>query len=129
MKRRIILTPVGYVNNPVRERHTERPESFESVINIFREFAAAMEGLSPGCEIWVIGHLDRADTAVLKAANQRSESHIERGVFSISSPDRPCPVSLSRARILSIDGLRIKLRGLDLLDKTPVLDIKEVRRR
>jgi len=48
------------------------------------------------------------------------------GVFSTRSPDRPNPIGLHRVRILAIDGLRVLVRPLEALDKTPILDVKPV---
>ena len=127
MKRKFTLNSLGYVNNPVKERHKEPPQNFDSEIVIFPEYAEAMSGLEKGKRIWVIGYLDRSDTRVLQARNQRGGDDTLKGVFSISSPDRPCPVSLSKAEIISVKGQTINVKGLDLLDKTPVFDIKTIK--
>jgi tRNA-Thr(GGU) m(6)t(6)A37 methyltransferase TsaA len=49
---------------------------------------------------------------------------VKRGLFATRSPDRPNPLGLSAVRVLAVVGTRIRVRGLDLLDGTPVLDIK-----
>jgi tRNA (Thr-GGU) A37 N-methylase len=46
------------------------------------------------------------------------------GVFSTRSPDRPNPIGLHTVQIVEIDGTRIRVRNLEALDRTPVLDIK-----
>jgi tRNA (Thr-GGU) A37 N-methylase len=48
------------------------------------------------------------------------------GVFSTRSPDRPNPVGLHRVTILSVDGLRMRVRDLEALDGTPIVDVKPV---
>jgi tRNA (Thr-GGU) A37 N-methylase len=48
------------------------------------------------------------------------------GVFSTRSPDRPNPLGLHRVRVLSVDGLRVRVRNLEALDGTPVVDVKPV---
>jgi tRNA (Thr-GGU) A37 N-methylase len=48
------------------------------------------------------------------------------GVFSTRSPDRPNPIGLHRAQVIAVNGLRILVRPLEALDKTPVLDVKPV---
>ncbi len=48
----------------------------------------------------------------------------ERGVFATRSPDRPNPIGLHRVTVLAIDGLRMRVRHLEALDGTPVLDVK-----
>ena len=47
-----------------------------------------------------------------------------KGVFSICSPRRPNPIGLSVVTVLAVEGGRLKVRGLDMLDGTPILDIK-----
>ena len=52
----------------------------------------------------------------------------ERGVFGTRSPDRPNPIGLHRVTVLAIDGLRVRVRDLEALDGTPVVDVKPVLR-
>ncbi|MBA2480013.1 MAG: tRNA (N6-threonylcarbamoyladenosine(37)-N6)-methyltransferase TrmO [Planctomycetes bacterium] len=49
---------------------------------------------------------------------------VKRGVFATRSPDRPNPIGLSAVRVLAVVGTKVRIRGLDLLDGTPVLDLK-----
>ena len=53
----------------------------------------------------------------------------EVGVFASRSPFRPNPIGLQRVELMAIDGNRVRVRGLDALDGTPVLDIKPALRR
>jgi tRNA (Thr-GGU) A37 N-methylase len=48
----------------------------------------------------------------------------ERGVFNTRSPDRPNPVGLHRVRVVSIDGLRLRVRDLEAVNGTPIIDVK-----
>jgi len=48
----------------------------------------------------------------------------ETGVFSTRSPDRPNPIGLHRVTVLDVDGTRLRVRGLEALDGTPVIDLK-----
>jgi len=50
----------------------------------------------------------------------------KQGVFSTRSPDRPNPIGLHRAQIASIEGTKIRVRNLEALDGTPILDVKPV---
>ena len=50
----------------------------------------------------------------------------EQGVFNTRSPDRPNPIGLHRVTVLEIDGLRLRVSGLEALDGTPVVDVKPV---
>ena len=51
-------------------------------------------------------------------------ARVRRGLFATRSPDRPNPIGLSAVQLVRVDGLRLHVRGVDLLDGTPILDIK-----
>ena len=51
-----------------------------------------------------------------------------QGVFGTRSPDRPNPIGLHRVTVLEIDGLRLRVRDLEALDGTPIVDVKPVLR-
>ena len=65
---------------------------------------------------------DRADRTVLRST--RHLNTVENDVFATRSPNRPNPISLSLVDVIDITGGRIRVRGLEALDGTPVLDIK-----
>jgi tRNA (Thr-GGU) A37 N-methylase len=75
-------------------------------------------------KIIVISWMDRADRGRLKVHPQGQEELTERGVFSTRSPHRPNPVSLHTVTLLSIEGNVLRVRGMDAIDGTPVVDIK-----
>ncbi|MGH3671972.1 MAG: TrmO family methyltransferase domain-containing protein [Pseudonocardiaceae bacterium] len=58
-----------------------------------------------------------------------SASSCQQGVFSTRSPDRPNPLGLHRVTIVSIEGIRFRVRNLEVLDGTPIVDVKPVRNR
>jgi tRNA-Thr(GGU) m(6)t(6)A37 methyltransferase TsaA len=96
-----------------------------AVVEILPEYRTALSGLSKCSHIWVLCWFDRADRSVLRARPRKISGALpERGVFATRSPDRPNPVALTCARIVSTNGLKIKLAGLDAIDGTPVVDIK-----
>jgi tRNA (Thr-GGU) A37 N-methylase len=53
-------------------------------------------------------------------------ANAEQGVFSTRSPDRPNPIGLHRVGILAVEGLRVRVRDLEALDGTPVVDVEPV---
>ncbi len=53
----------------------------------------------------------------------------EQGVFNTRSPDRPNPVGLHRVTVMSVDGLRLRVRNLEALHGTPIIDVKPPLRR
>jgi tRNA-Thr(GGU) m(6)t(6)A37 methyltransferase TsaA len=92
------------------------------------DYAAGLRGLMPGQYVIVLTWLDRANRAVLSVHPQGDPSKAERGVFATRSPNRPNPIGLHRVPIVAIDGNRIRVRGLDAVTGTPILDIKPVLR-
>ena len=79
---------------------------------------------SQGRKIIVICWMHRADRDRLKVHPRDQEDRPERGVFSTRSPHRPNPVSLHTVTLLSIEGNVLRVRGMDAIDGTPVVDIK-----
>jgi len=109
----------------------------ESRIEIFPEFLDALDGLTGFSHIFVLSFLHRLrpdQVGVLKVKPRRLVSKgfkLEElplvGVFAIDSPTRPNPIGLSLVKLLRIDGRELFVSGLDLFDRTPILDIKPYR--
>ncbi|MGZ8430285.1 MAG: tRNA (N6-threonylcarbamoyladenosine(37)-N6)-methyltransferase TrmO [Candidatus Deferrimicrobiaceae bacterium] len=75
-------------------------------------------------KIVVICWMHLSDRGRLKVHPRGQEERPERGVFSTRSPNRPNPVSLHTVTLLSIEGNVLRVRGMDAIDGTPVVDIK-----
>ena len=75
-------------------------------------------------KIIVICWMHGADRGRLRVHPRDQEELPERGVFSTRSPHRPNPVSLHTVTLLSIEGNVLRVRGMDAVDGTPVIDIK-----
>ena len=87
-------------------------------------FAEALDGIETGDEIVLLTWLDRASRDVLRVHPRDDMTRPEQGVFSTRSADRPNPIGLHRVTVLSIDGPRMRVSGLEALDGTPVVDVK-----
>jgi tRNA-Thr(GGU) m(6)t(6)A37 methyltransferase TsaA len=98
----------------------------ESTIVFEPAFAPALTHLFPGTDVLVLTWLDRADRDVLRVHPRGNPDNEEEGVFSTRSPDRPNPIGLHRVSIVERDGLRMRVRNLEALDGTPVVDVKPV---
>jgi tRNA-Thr(GGU) m(6)t(6)A37 methyltransferase TsaA len=72
----------------------------------------------------VLTWLDRAHRDVQAVRPRGDRDRPETGVFSTRSPDRPNPIGLHRVTVLEVDGTRLRVRGLEALDGTPVVDLK-----
>ena len=72
--------------------------------------------------------LDRAARDVLRVRPRSDAARPETGVFATRSPDRPNPIGLHRVTVLEVDGTRLRVRDLEAIDGTPILDVKPVLR-
>ena len=70
--------------------------------------------------------LDRADRGVLRVHPRDDPANPERGVFSTRSADRPNPIGLHVVEVVEIDRTRLRVRDLEAVDGTPLLDLKPV---
>lgn len=90
---------------------------------------ALLEGLRnlrPGDEMILLTWLDRARRDVLNSHPRGDTTRPQEGVFSTRSPHRPNPIGLHRVQIIAIDGRRIRVRRLEAVNGTPILDIKPI---
>jgi tRNA-Thr(GGU) m(6)t(6)A37 methyltransferase TsaA len=90
------------------------------------EVLEGVRSLRPGDEVVVLTWLDRARRDILSVHPRGDESRPVEGVFSTRSPDRPNPIGLHRVEITAVDGGRVRVRHLEVLDGTPILDVKPV---
>jgi tRNA-Thr(GGU) m(6)t(6)A37 methyltransferase TsaA len=90
------------------------------------EVLEGLRSLQPGDEVLVLTWLDRTRRDVLSVHPRGDPSRAEEGVFSTRSPHRPNPIGLYRVEITAIDGPRVRVRHLEALDGTPILDLKPV---
>lgn len=88
--------------------------------------APGLDGVEIGDELFVLTWLHRSRRDVLRTRPRGDRANPERGVFSTRSPQRPNPIGLHRIRVLEIDGPRLRVRNLEALDGTPVIDVKPV---
>ena len=86
----------------------------------------ALADLAVGDRIIVLTWLDRADRRVLRVHPRDDPANPERGVFGTRSADRPNPIGLHPVEILELRGTRIRVRDLEAVDGTPIVDVKPV---
>lgn len=123
----ITLTPIGVVRSPFT-RKVEAPRQpraaahVEGRIELAPTFEHAVEDLDGFDHVWVLAWMDRARGFRSKVLPPRSDK--KRGVFATRSPHRPNPIALSAMELVRVEGTVLHVRGVDLLDGTPVLDVK-----
>jgi len=123
-----VVRPVGRVRSPLLERADAPKQGDEGAPDAWLEFDPGvrdgLRGVRAGAEVLVFTWLDRAHRDVLLVRPRGDATRAETGVFSTRSPDRPNPIGLHRVEILTVDGDRVQVRGLEALDGTPVVDVK-----
>jgi tRNA-Thr(GGU) m(6)t(6)A37 methyltransferase TsaA len=121
------FTPIGVVRTPFTDT-SQIPKGLgaehraEGVIEIAPAFEAGLadiEGFSHLLVIWVFDRVAGVELTAWPPADDRPH-----GVFSTRSPQRPNPIGLTTVQLLSRDGCRLRVAGVDMLDGTPILDIK-----
>jgi tRNA-Thr(GGU) m(6)t(6)A37 methyltransferase TsaA len=125
-KRHIQFEPIGYVRTVVAPvpRHWTVSDA-EGTIEIDEAYHEGLKDLRPGQRIVVLFHFHESPKFTPEFLVQKPPVRDERlGVFSICSPIRPNPIGMSVVEVLSVEGTKIRIRGLDMRDGTPVLDIK-----
>jgi tRNA-Thr(GGU) m(6)t(6)A37 methyltransferase TsaA len=124
----IEVTAIGKVESPLTDPATAPMQGDEGAPEawvVFEERVAdGLDGIAAGDELILLTWLDRADRAVLRVHPRDDMSRPQQGVFTTRSADRPNPIGLHRVTVLGIDGLRFRVRGLEAVDGTPVLDVK-----
>ena len=124
---RLSLEPIGVVHSPFQWRD-EAPrqatvgEPAEATIVLKPGLQNTLKDLAGFERIWVLFWFNYSKGWVHQLVPPRDT--VKRGVFATRAPDRPCPIGLSAVQVVAIKACRITIRGHDLLNGTPVLDLK-----
>ena len=103
----------------------EHENAPEATIEIFKEFHEAVKNVKPGDDMILLTWLHEADRTILTTRPRNNPKAAMTGVFSTRSPDRPNPVGIHFVKIVSIsEKNKFKVSGLEVLDGTPLIDIK-----
>ncbi|MDE3090819.1 MAG: tRNA (N6-threonylcarbamoyladenosine(37)-N6)-methyltransferase TrmO [Chloroflexota bacterium] len=122
----IQLKPIGTIHNAVIEaRRDTHWDEVESDIVVDDEWRAALDGVEQFSHIWVVFYFHRMPPPdSLRVHPMRQETLPRVGLFATRSPQRPNPIGIRAVELLHVRGTVLRVRGLDALDGTPVLDLK-----
>ena len=124
------LTAIGVVESALIDQAQSPKQGNEGAPDAWLVFdervVEGVEGLDVGDELFVLTWLHRSRRDVLRTWPRDDPNNPERGVFSTRSPDRPNPIGLHRVRLVEIVGRRFRVRNLEALNDTPIIDVKPV---
>jgi len=125
-----MLHPVGVIRSSIKSRKNAPKQGLENApdawLDISPAVIEALDGLSVGDDVIVLTWLHRAKRDVLKVHPRSDPQRKLTGVFATRSPDRPNPIGLHRVTIRRISGKRLRVGPIEVIDGTPVVDIKPV---
>jgi tRNA-Thr(GGU) m(6)t(6)A37 methyltransferase TsaA len=123
----ITLRPIGVIRSPHRTPsgtpiQPVYAEEVDGEVVVDERFASALDDIEGFERLWLVYHFDRAGPFEPRVVPYRDTR--EHGLFATRAPSRPNPIGLSAVTLLGRDGNVLRVRGLDVLDGTPLLDIK-----
>jgi tRNA-Thr(GGU) m(6)t(6)A37 methyltransferase TsaA len=121
------FTPIGVIHTPFREAAGTPIQPVcaggaRGSVEVYSSYTDGLRDLDGFERIWLIYRFDRAGATRLRVVPFRDTA--ERGVFATRAPCRPNGIGMSCVRLLSVDGSVLTVDGVDMLDGTPLLDIK-----
>ncbi|GAB4309515.1 MAG: tRNA (N6-threonylcarbamoyladenosine(37)-N6)-methyltransferase TrmO [Methanobacteriaceae archaeon] len=120
------LKPIGIIHSPYQERgdapRQGRNSENLSKIEVFTEFKEGLDGIGRYENLIILYWLDRSFEKLLKVTPPGQTK--ERGVFSTRAPTRPNPIAFCMVDLLEVNDNILTVKGLDALDKSPLVDIK-----
>jgi tRNA-Thr(GGU) m(6)t(6)A37 methyltransferase TsaA len=121
------MSPIGLIHTPFKQAEgtpiqPTAAEGIHGVVELYPRFVSGLRDVAGFDRLWLIYLLDRA-SAVQLVVRPYLDSE-ERGVFATRSPARPNAIGLSAVRLLGVEENRLLIAGVDMLDGSPLLDIK-----
>ena len=123
------LQIIGVLHGDIRSRE-DAPKNFDEservgTLEIYPEYQEGLEGIVAGQTIVVLFWLHKSTRHNLQVYPRGDRSKGLRGVFATRSPVRPNPIAISELKVQAIHTNRLEVSGLDILDGTPIVDIKK----
>ena len=119
--------PIGFVRSPYQDtkqvpRGLGAQHEAEGMIEILSEFEEGLTDIEGFSHLMILWVFDRSEGYELLGKPPSDDR--PHGVFATRSPRRPNPIGLTTVELLGREGTSLRVRGLDMLDGTPVLDLK-----
>ena len=122
----IELSPIGIIHSPFREKEGMPLQSVRSqetgILEVFREYELGLQDIEGFTHLIILYHFHQEPETGLLVKSYLEES--VHGVFATRSPKRPNHIGLSTVELIGREGNLLRVSGIDVLDGTPLLDIK-----
>lgn len=123
----ITYEPIGAVRSPFEDpsdvpTDPNEPSGAAGRVELEPRYEPGLEGIEGFSHVTLLAHLHRSPADALRAHPPFAD--VEVGVFASASPNRPNPIAQTVVRLQAVEGATLRVEGLDLIDGTPVLDIK-----
>lgn len=123
------LQIIGVLHGDIMSRE-DAPKNFSEstrrgTLEIYPEYLEGLDGIVSGQTIVVLFWLHKSSRDILKVHPRGDTSKQRRGVFSTRSPARPNPIAISELKVETVRGNCLEVSGLDILNGTPIIDIKK----
>jgi len=125
MSETVVYRAIGHVENAIDDpAPPEAIRAVESRIALDPALTEGLTGLEPGQHVMVIFHFHRSMGYELLQHPRGDTTRPRRGVFALRSPRRPNPIGVTIVEVLAVEEHALRVRGLDAINGTPVLDLK-----
>ncbi|HUH96355.1 MAG TPA: tRNA (N6-threonylcarbamoyladenosine(37)-N6)-methyltransferase TrmO [Anaerolineales bacterium] len=122
----IILHPIGIIHSPFTAKEQTPIQASRSqaigLVEVFPQFADGLKDIEELSHIYLLYAFHESSGYALHVKPFLDDR--EHGIFATRYPDRPNPIGLSIVRLLARQGSRLTVEGVDVLDGTPLLDLK-----
>ena len=120
----IKVDPIGFVKNNEKEQRFGSFSNEITEIEVDEKFTDALNGIDDYSHVIIVFWMDKVKESVITHQPQGNPEVPIVGIFSCRCPQRPNPIAITTVKLIERQGNKIKVKGLDILDGTPIIDIK-----
>jgi formylmethanofuran dehydrogenase subunit E len=120
--------PIGHIRSRYKSTDGAPPSSRQNrgqgELHLYKKYATGLKDVAGFSHLLIVWHMHKSDGEYTLLVHPHPKPEIEVGLFATRSPHRPNPIGVSVVEIIKVKDNIIYFRGVDMLDRTPVLDIK-----
>ncbi len=120
----INLKPIGFVKNNIKEPRYGNFANEISEIIVDKKFTDALNNIEDYSHIIIVYWMDKVKDYVITHRPQGNPNVPIVGIFACRCPQRPNPIAITTIKLIKHKDNKLKVKGLDILDGTPIIDIK-----